>query len=144
MSQRDLKLEQDFAVPPERVWAAVTDHASMGKWTGATVRLIVRGDESGVGAVRRVRIGPSAIDEEVVYADAPHRLVYRVVRGGGLSHHRGEILIEPKRVNGTDGAHLTWNIRMVTPLPGMSRVMSRAIGLGIGRGLVELRGLIGG
>lgn len=144
MSQRDLQLELDFAVPPERLWAAITDHASMGKWTGANVRLIVRGDESGVGAVRRIRLGPSIVDEEVVYADAPRRLVYRVVRGAGLSHHRGEVLIEPKRVKDVEGAHLTWNIRMVTPLPGMSRVMSRLIRAGIGRGLVELRGLIGG
>ncbi|MBN8614184.1 MAG: SRPBCC family protein [Deltaproteobacteria bacterium] len=144
MSQRDVCLELDFAVPPARLWDALTDHASMGKWVGARVRLIVRGDERGVGAVRRIRLGPSIVDEEVVYADAPRRLVYRVVRGAGLSHHRGEVLIEPKRVNDVEGSHLTWNIRMVTPVPGLSRVMSRVIGAGVGRGLVELRGLIGG
>jgi uncharacterized protein YndB with AHSA1/START domain len=140
MSQRDLTLELDFAVPPARLWEALTDHASMGKWTGAEVRLIARGDEHGVGAVRRVRVGPTSIDEEVVYADAPRRLVYRVVRGAGLSHHRGEVLIEPR---GT-GSHLTWNIRMVSPVPGVSRVLARTIRLAVGRGLVELRGLIGG
>ena len=144
MSQRDVCLELDFAVPPARLWDALTDHASMGKWVGARVRLIVRGDERGVGAVRRLRVGPSIVDEEVVYADAPRRLVYRVVRGAGLSHHRGEVLIEPKRVNDVEGSHLTWNIRMVTPVPGLSRVMSRVIAAGVGRGLVELRGLIGG
>lgn len=140
MSQRDVTLELDFAVPPERLWGALTDHASMGKWTGADVRLVARGDERGVGAVRRVRVGPAAIDEEVVYADAPRRLVYRIVRGGGVSHHRGEILIEPSAT----GSHLTWHIRMITPVPGMSRLMARGVRTAIGRGLLELRGLIGG
>ncbi|MBX7191524.1 MAG: SRPBCC family protein [Sandaracinaceae bacterium] len=140
MSQRDLTLELDFAVPPQRLWDALTEHASMSKWTGARVRLIQRGDETGVGAVRRVRLGPTSVDEEVVYADAPRRLVYRVVRGAGLSHHRGEVLIEPRGA----GSHLTWHIRMVSPIPGVTRVLSRAIRLGVGRGLNELRGLIGG
>lgn len=140
MGQRDLRLELDFAVPPERLWRAITDHASMGKWTGADVRVIARGDDDGVGAVRRVRLGPTAVDEQVVYADAPRRLVYRVIRGAGLSHHRGEVLIEPRGA----GSHLTWNIRMVSPVPGLSRVLSRAIRFGVGRGLVQLRGLIGG
>lgn len=140
MSQRDITLELDFAVPPPRLWEALTDHASMSKWTGADVRLLARGDEHGVGAVRRVRLGPSAIDEEVVYADAPRRLVYRVVRGAGLSHHRGEVLIEPRGA----GSHLTWNIRMVSPVPGVSRVLARAIRVAMTRGLSELRGLIGG
>lgn len=140
MSQRDIKLELDFAVPPETLWAAIADHESMTKWVGARVRLIARGDAQGVGAVRRVRIGATSVDEEVVYADAPRRLVYRVVRGALLSHHRGEVLIEPT----STGSHLTWSIRMVTPVPGLSRALSRVIGLGVGRGLHELRGLIGG
>lgn len=140
MSQRDLTLELDFAVSPERLWAALVDHEAMSKWTGARVRLIVRGDERGVGAVRRVRIGATSVDEEVVYADAPRRLVYRVVRGAMLSHHRGEVLIEPRGA----GSHLTWNIRMATPVPGLSRALSGVVGLAMGRGLRELRGLIGG
>jgi len=140
MSQRDLTLELDFGVPPERLWAALVDHESMGKWVGARVRLIARGDHAGVGAVRRLRIGAASVDEEVVYADAPRRLVYRVVRGALLSHHRGEVLIEPRE----GGSHLTWNIRMITGVPGVSRVLSRVIGVGVGRGLRELRGLIGG
>ncbi len=140
MSQRELTFDLDFAVPPATLWAALTDHASMGKWIGANVRLIVRGDEAGVGAVRRVRVGAIAIDEEVVYADAPKRLVYRILRGGPLSHHRGEILIAPRGA----GSHLTWRIRMVSSIPGASRVVARLIDLAIGRGLRELRGLIGG
>jgi uncharacterized protein YndB with AHSA1/START domain len=139
MSQKELTFELSFAVPPERVWSAISDHASMGKWTGADVRLVARGDERGVGAVRRVRVGPVAIDEEVVYADPPRRMVYRVLRGAPMSHHRGEILVEPEG----DGSRLTWNIRFVAA-PGIARLLDRVIHVAIGRGLRELRGLIGG
>lgn len=139
MSQKELTFELSFALPPDRVWSALADHASMGKWTGADVKLVARGDERGVGAVRRVRVGPLAIDEEVVYADPPRRMVYRVVRGAPMSHHRGEILIEPEG----NGSHLTWNIRFVAA-PGVARILDRVIRLAIGRGLHELRGLIGG
>jgi hypothetical protein len=68
----------------------------MGKWSGADVRVVARGDERGVGTVRRLKVGTLRIDEEVVYADAPRRLAYRIVRGLPLSFHRGEILVEPR------------------------------------------------
>jgi uncharacterized protein YndB with AHSA1/START domain len=139
MSLKELTFDLDFAVPPEKLWNALTDHPSMGKWTGADVKLVARGDESGVGAIRRVRVGALTIDEEVVYADPPRRLVYRVLRGAPVSHHRGEILVEPR----DGGSHLTWRIRFVS-LPGVGRVLARVIDLAIGRGLRELRGLIGG
>ncbi len=140
MSQRDLCLSTDFALPRERVWAAITDHASMGKWLGADVRVISRGDERGVGTIRRVRIGPATIDEEVLYADAPRRLVYRVVRGAGLAHHRGEILVEQRPA----GSRLTWRVRLASPIPGLARAIGRVLDPALGRGLGELRGLIGG
>jgi uncharacterized protein YndB with AHSA1/START domain len=139
MGQQEVRFELDFAVPPERLWEALSDHAAMGRWTGATVRLIARGDAEGVGAVRRVRVGQLAIDEEVIYTDAPRRMVYRVVRGAPLSFHRGEILITK-----TDtGSHLSWHILFVAP-KGLGRLAARSIDVGLGRGLRELRGLIGG
>lgn len=140
MSQHELSFELDFAVPPERLWSALVDHVSMSKWIGADVRLLARGDDTGVGAVRRMRIGPLAIDEEVVYADAPRRLVYRVVRGAPLAFHRGEVLVEPR----DGGSHLSWQIRFVASVPGAGRVIKRALRPALDRGLRELRGLIGG
>ena len=139
MGQQEVRFELDFAVSPERLWEALSDHAAMGRWTGATVRLIARGDAHGVGAVRRVRIGQLAVDEEVIYADAPRRMVYRIVRGAPVSFHRGEILIDETPT----GSHLSWHIRFVAP-PVFGGLMARSLGAGLGRGLRELRGLIGG
>lgn len=140
MSVHQATLQLDFAVPPERLWAAITDHEGMTKWTGARVRLIARGDAEGVGAVRRVRMGALSIDEEVIYADAPRRLVYRIVRGAPVSFHRGEMLVLPSE----RGAKLEWSILLASDVPGFARVTARTLQVALGRGLRELRGLIGG
>ncbi|MFO0681406.1 MAG: SRPBCC family protein [Sandaracinus sp.] len=140
MSIHEAKLELEFGVPPARLWEAITDHEGMAKWTGAKVRLVARGDADGIGAVRRVRVGALALDEEVVYADAPRRLVYRIVRGAPVTFHRGEMLVIPTE----RGSLLRWNIVLVSPVPGFARITARTLELALGRGLRELRGLIGG
>lgn len=140
MSIRQVVLEQDFGVPPDRLWRALTDHEGMRKWTGAQVRIVARGDASGVGTVRRVAMGPLRIDEEVVYADAPRRLVYRVVRGLPVRFHRGEMLVTPA---GEGCSHLSWRILVSAPAP-LARAITRTLEPALRRGLRELRGLIGG
>jgi uncharacterized protein YndB with AHSA1/START domain len=140
VSVRQTVIELDFGVPPARLWEAITDHEGMSKWTGSKVRVIARGDAAGVGVVRRVRIGALAIDEEVIYADAPRRLVYRIIRGAPVSFHRGEMVVTE-----TDaGSHLSWKILLSSPVPGFARATTGALGMALGRGLRELRGLIGG
>jgi uncharacterized protein YndB with AHSA1/START domain len=140
VSTRQTIIALDFAVPPARLWEAITDHEGMSKWTGSKVRVIARGDASGVGVVRRVRIGALAIDEEVIYADAPRRLVYRIIRGAPVAFHRGEMLVTETKA----GSHLSWKILLASPVPGFARATTAALGLALGRGVRELRGLIGG
>ena len=140
MSIHQALIELDFGVPPARLWEAITDHEGMSKWAGAPVRLIARGDADGVGAVRRIRMGAFSIDEEVVYADAPRRLVYRVVRGIPVTFHRGEMLVLPTE----KGSKLEWRILLASSVPGFARLTTRSLQAGLGRGLRELRGLIGG
>jgi len=140
MSVHQAKLALEFAVPPARLWDAITDHEGMTKWAGAPVRLVVRGDAEGVGAVRRVRVGALAVDEEVIYADAPRRLVYRIIRGAPVTFHRGEMLVLPTE----RGARLEWKILLASDVPGFARLAAKTLETGLGRGLRQLRGLIGG
>lgn len=139
MSQQEVVLFEEFAASPERVWSAITDHEGMSKWTGADVKIVARGDEHGVGTVRRVKVGGIRIDEEVVYADAPRRLVYRIVRGLPVSFHRGEILVEPRG----DKTEVTWKILLRSSVPGLVRGSAMVLGPALKRGLGELKGLIG-
>lgn len=139
MSVGEIVLHQTFNTTPERVWSAITDHEGMAKWTGAEVRIVARGDEKGVGTVRRVKIGALRIDEEVTYADAPRRLVYRVIRGLPVSFHRGEMLVEARG----DRTELTWKIMMSSSVPGVVRGSGMVLEPALTRGLRELAGLIG-
>lgn len=141
MSVHELVLDQDFGVSEARLWSAITDHEGMTKWSGSEVRLVARGDASGVGAVRRVAIGPLRIDEEVIYADAPRRLVYRVVRGLPVRFHRGEMIISSA---GEGRSHLTWRILVSSGTPGLARMVVGSLGPPLRLGLRQLRGLIGG
>ena len=140
MSVHETTLELEFGVPPQRLWDAITDHEGMSKWAGAPVRLIARGDAHGVGAVRRIRLGLASLDEEVIYADVPRRLVYRIVRGAPVRFHRGEMLITPTE----RGSKLTWKIMLASDVPGFARLTARTLHAVLGRGLRTLRGLIGG
>ncbi len=140
MSVHKADIQLDFAVPPARLWEAITDHEGMTKWAGAKVRVIARGDADGVGVVRRVRIGALTIDEEVLYADAPRRLVYRIVRGAPVSFHRGEMLVVPTE----HGSRLVWTILLASDVPGVARLTARTLETALRRGVRELRGLIGG
>lgn len=139
MSQEEIVLFEAFRATPERVWGALTDHEGMAKWTGADVKIVARGDESGVGTVRRVSMGGLRIDEEVVYADAPRRLVYRIVRGLPVSFHRGEILVEPRG----ELTEVTWKILLRSSVPGLVRGSAMVLKPALTRGLGELKGLIG-
>lgn len=139
MSQEEIVLFEEFRASPERVWSALTDHEGMSKWTGADVKVVARGDESGVGTVRRIKMGGLRIDEEVVYADAPRRLVYRIVRGLPVSFHRGEILVEPHG----DKTEVTWKILLRSGVPGLVRGSAMVLKPALTRGLSELKGLIG-
>jgi hypothetical protein len=141
---REIVLHQSFKASPERVWSAITDHEGMSKWAGADVRIVARGDEHGVGTVRRMKIGALRIDEEVVYADAPRRLVYRIVRGLPVRFHRGEMLVEPRAgAHGEAWSELTWRILMSSSVPGVVSGSGLLLAPALRRGLRELAGLIG-
>ena len=136
MSQTQIELEQDFDVPPSRVWDAISDHEGMSRWLDAKISVVQKGDETGVGTVRRVKLpGGLALDEQVVYADAPRRLVYRIVRGAPFRFHRGEMIVEPR---GTQGARLTWRILLVSGVPGLAMLGGLALGPALRGGLAKL------
>jgi uncharacterized protein YndB with AHSA1/START domain len=128
---------ESFAVPPERLYGALSDHEGMSEWIGARVSVVAGPPDGGVGTVRRVRVRGIAIDEEVTYADPPRRMVYRIVRGlPAVRFHRGEILVEPW---GRTGSQLRWDILVDSPLPGVAKAIVGVLRPAIRAGLSRLR-----
>lgn len=132
-----MTFEESFAVPPEVLWAAVSDHEGMSDWAGARVTVVAGPADGGVGTVRRIHARGLTIDEEVVYADPPRRLVYRIVRGMPLLRfHRGEIVIEPW---GKSGSQLRWSIMMDHAVPGVARLIAAPLQPAMRGALAKLR-----
>jgi uncharacterized protein YndB with AHSA1/START domain len=108
-----LNFDQKIPASPSVVWRLITEPPLMNRWSTAKVKLLAAGDAGepgGVGAYRTIdvrSIGRSMRLKEVIEdADAPHRLVYRVVDIPSIRAHRGEIVLEPTAL-GTD---LRWTV----------------------------------
>jgi uncharacterized protein YndB with AHSA1/START domain len=129
-------MRQDFSSSAERVFAALNDHANMGRWLGAKITLVKASEAGGLGAVRRIHLGVSTLDEEIVECVAPTHIVYRIVRGlFPLSFHRGEI-----NLTVIDAAHcrVDWQIAIDSKIPLVAPIVRAALKLAIGNGLKRL------
>jgi hypothetical protein len=132
----DILVTHDFAVPAERVFAALDDHASMGRWMGGKITLAKRSADGGVGTVRRIHLGVTAIDEEIVERQVPARIVYRIVAGVPfLKHHRGEVHVESR---GPTSSQVRWHVDFQSRLPGVSGVLLPGLGAALKQGLKRL------
>jgi uncharacterized protein YndB with AHSA1/START domain len=133
---KEIIVTHEFPVTADRVFAALDDHANMGRWIGTPVSVVTRMADGGVGTVRRVHAPLMAIDEEVTARDVPHRLVYRIVRGVPfMNYHRGEIRVEPR----TDGrSYVRWQVEIESALPAGSSLMLFMVGFALRRGLKRL------
>jgi uncharacterized protein YndB with AHSA1/START domain len=129
-------LTQTFPTSADRVFAALDDHANMGRWLGTRVTLLKRAADGGVGTVRRVHAVLTNVDEEVVEREVPSRLVYRIIGGvPGVSHHRGEIQVSAE---GPHKSRVRWEVEISSPLPGFATLMLGSVRLALGLGLKRL------
>jgi hypothetical protein len=129
-------MTREFQFSAEHVFAALDDHANMGKWLGARIDLIKPAGEDGIGAVRRLHLGPSKIDEQVFERVVPSRIVYKIVRGlFPLSHHRGEINVTAL---GPDACRVVWQIEIESKIPLLVHAVRGGLKAGINTGLKRL------
>lgn len=126
----------DFASSADRVFAALDDHANMGRWLKAKITVVKRASDGGVGTVRRIHLGLSAIDEEIVERQVPTRIVYTIVRGlFPLSYHRGEINVTAL---GDQQCRVVWEIVIDSKIPLLAPIVRSVLKTVIQAGLVRL------
>jgi uncharacterized protein YndB with AHSA1/START domain len=105
--------------PIEAVWNRYTDHVSWTDWAGiGKVTLDRKGDPppNGVGCVRVISSAGVKVSEEVLTFEPPHRMTYRIVRGGlPLKDHLGEVTFAPQE----KGTLVTWRCRFDSRIPGL-------------------------
>src|SRR5262245_31264932 len=123
---RGFELDSEIAAPVERVWAVLSDHAGWQAWAGVQeVVLRQQGDPppNGLGAIRVLRRGGLAIEEEVVAFEPPHRLVYRVCAGIPVRECEAEV-----RLAAAGGrTRVNWRVRLRPLLPGTGWLLERLI-----------------
>lgn len=125
--------------PRPLVWRIYVDHASWTKWARiGKVRLKTEGgrDRDGVGCVRVIRNSGVSVEERVTEFEPPHRMAYRVVRGGlPMSDHLGEVEFFE-----ADGAtRIVWRCRFRSRLPFLGAPMRWIVGATFRRVLAGLK-----
>lgn len=134
MSARVL-IERDFAKPPERVFAFMSEHENLGPLFGAKIKRLRDGESSrnGVGSQRELRIGPLPPIVETVTECEPDSVIrYRITNRTAVKGHRGEILLSPSG----NGTHMRYEISFEgAVVPGLEKVVAKGLERNVRKGL---------
>ena len=132
-----IELTHASPLPLAHLFDALADHNRLGKVFGVPVRRIRDGDTepNGVGSVRKIGLGPLAIEETVTALERNRSIDYRITRGGfPIRDHRGQIRFSEVG----DGSRVDWTIEFGSHVPGVGAalafVLEQAIRLGLKRG----------
>ena len=109
----------------ETVFALLADGSRWQDWAGPVVPRSSWQEglpAGGLGAVRRLGLGPLSSREEIVEHDPPHRLGYVLRSAERLHHYRAavELLAQPD-----GGTHILWSGRVDCAMPLVRRVLCR-------------------
>ncbi len=121
-----IEVTRVFNASPTAVWERYTDHAGWKDWAGfghSKLHVPGREEPNGSGAVREFGQGPIKLYEEVIDFDAPKRMTYRVIRGGPMKNHLGEVLFDAEG----EGTRVTWRCQFDSKIPGLGGVQRRLV-----------------
>ncbi|MCU1592381.1 MAG: Polyketide cyclase/dehydrase [Frankiales bacterium] len=113
-------VESQSAAPPETVFAVLADGARWQDWAGPAVPRSSwesAAPAGGLGAVRRLGLGPLSSREEIVGYDPPRRLAYVLRSGERLHHYRASVDL---RAEPSGGTHIVWSGTVESSLPGLA------------------------
>ena len=103
--------------PPELVWPLVAEVEQWKEWSFLTRTFLRRAgspDRNGVGALRRLAVGPFGSSEEVVAFEPPRHLGYVARRGMPAKNYRADVVLEPEG----GGTRIIWSGTMDALVPG--------------------------
>lgn len=112
-----IEMHHRFAASPERVFAAITDHAAMGTWlpgTNARVEQPGTPAPNGLGAIRAVTSRGLTVREEVIRWNPPFAMDYTLISGAPIDDHLGQIRVtsegETSRLDYTIRFDMPWYV----------------------------------
>jgi uncharacterized protein YndB with AHSA1/START domain len=108
---------------PDAVFAVLADARRWSTWAGPVVPTSSweRGSPAGgVGAVRRLGLGPLSSREEIVEFDPPRRLAYVLRSAERLHHYAATVELRP---DPTGGTRVVWSGSTESAVPGVAAVV---------------------
>lgn len=125
----EIVAEAESAAPPERVFALLAAGDRWQHWAGVMVprsRWQVPGDpEGGVGAVRRLGIGPLVSLERITEHEPPRRLSYVVDSPAPYRAYRSTVTLSP---TGSGGTQIVWRSTFEPMVPGSGPLLRWFLG----------------
>ncbi|MDT7540014.1 MAG: hypothetical protein QOI82_3599 [Actinomycetota bacterium] len=118
--RRSFVVEAHSTAAPETVFAVLADAPRWQEWAGPAVprsSWAAGAPAGGVGAVRRLGLGPLSSREEIVEHDPPHRLAYVLRSGQGLHQYRATVDLQAQPGGGT---HIVWSGTVDSAVPGLA------------------------
>jgi hypothetical protein len=101
---------------PESLWPLIAEVERWKQWSFLTRTFLLRPgapDPNGVGALRRLAVGPFGSTEEVVAFEPPRHLAYEARKGMPARHYRADVVLEEE----PSGTRIEWS-GALDPLPG--------------------------
>lgn len=135
MRAHHVHVEHEFAKPPERIFAHLSEHENLVEVFGAKVKRLRdgEGERNGVGSMRELRVGPMPPFEETVTEFVPsQRIVYKITKGSPLKGHVGTMEFAPTPSGGT---RFVYDIRIASPIPGVAPLVRASLTRSIERSL---------
>ena len=103
--------------PRAEVWSLVAEAERWKEWSFLTRTFLLRQGQpvpDGVGALRRLGVGPFGSVEEVVAFEPPHHLGYEARKGMPARHYRADVVLDDE----DGGTRVTWSGSLVPLVPG--------------------------
>jgi hypothetical protein len=133
-----LVFDRDYTLPPDRVFAYLSEHENLSAVFGCKIRRLRDGSDghrNGVDSARELRIGPLPPFVETVVEFVPNELVrYRITKGSPLRDHEGILRFESR----DGGTHLHYEIAFGAVLPGLDAIIAPGLRRNVSRGLARV------
>lgn len=135
---RTIRVEKTIKAPIEQVFGLLTDHANYKQFRGIRDSELLReGDPApnGVGALRRVDVGPLRFQEEITHYEPPVRMDYLIRNiNAPLEHEGGSIRLEPT----AEGTRAVWTSTFEVSTRGVGGLLTSVAATPIRRGFTRV------